>query len=94
MKITAYSSGTDPEVIDTNKLNQPIFKGNTTADLTQGYASFQKLSFREVSSKFDRGVVHLIISVEAPPFEKSSVDHTKIRPLILRDVMVRAKKQI
>lgn len=51
------------------------------------------MSFREVSSKFDRGVVHLIVSVKAPPFDKSNVDHTEIRPLVLRDVMVRAKKQ-
>ena len=93
LKITAYTSCSEPEVIDTNKQNQSIFKGNVTADLTQGHAGFQKVSFREVSSKFDRGVVHLIVSVKAPPFDKSNVDHTEIRPLVLRDVMVRAKKQ-
>ena len=75
IKITAYTSS-DMEVIDTNKQNQPIFRGNITTDLIQGHASFQKVSFREVSSKYDRGVVHFVVSVEAPPFDKSNIDHT------------------
>lgn len=46
LKISAYSSTEYPELIDVNKQNQPIFKGNTSADLTLGHASFQKISFR------------------------------------------------
>lgn len=93
VKIAVYSSSDDLEQIYSNKQNQPIMKGNTVVDLTQGHASFQKLSIREVTSKFDRGLVHLIISVEAPPFDSEDFDYREIRPLIIKDVMVRAKKQ-
>jgi hypothetical protein len=95
LKLSVYTSNEDSELIDANKQNQPIIKGNSMVDLTQGHAAFQKISIREVSSKFDRGVVNIIVSVREPPFEQDSgLDFRDIRPLVIKDVMIRAKKQV
>lgn len=95
LKFDVYTSTLSPEQILVNKQNQPILKGNASADLTQGSAFFQKLSIREVSSKFERGLVTLVVSVRNPPFEQikdGDIDCSLVRPLLLRDIMIRAKK--
>lgn len=93
LRMALYTSNDQMEQIELNKQNQPILKGVSVVDLTQGHASFQKVSVREVSSKFDRGLVHIVVSVEKPPFEEELVDWREVRPLVIKDVMIRAKKQ-
>lgn len=67
-------------------------KGNLVTDLINGAAQFQKLSIREVSSKFEKGIFYILISVHASPFENLEGAFPSIRPLIIRDVIVKAKK--
>jgi hypothetical protein len=88
-----FSSTLTPQVILTNKKKSPILRGEDCAILYEGNASFKKISIREVSSKFERGLITLIVSVHAKNGDlNSELESQEIRPLILKDIMVRAKK--
>lgn len=50
------------------------------------------MSVREVSSKFEKGVVHFVMTVNAPGLESSDIDFKRVKPLVIRDVIIRAKK--
>lgn len=95
LKIDVYTSGAKPQLIESNKLGFSIIKGNTFTDLLEGNAIFSKLSIREVSSKYERGLITIVISAMPPPFESQKdcdIDYREIRPLLIRDVQIRAKK--
>lgn len=57
-----------------------------------GRAEWRKMSVREVSSKFEKGVVHFVMTVNAPGLESSDIDFKRVKPLVIRDVIIRAKK--
>lgn len=68
LRIDVYTSGSKPQLIESNKLGFSMIKGNTSTDLLEGNATFSKLSIREVSSKYERGLVTIVVSAMPPPF--------------------------
>jgi hypothetical protein len=50
LHITLNSCSDKHELIDSNKQGNPIFKGTTSVNLISGYAIFNKLAIREVST--------------------------------------------
>lgn len=51
------------------------------------------LSVTQVTSKFEKGVVNIVVYVKSPPLDKDNdIDYRSIRPFIIKDVQIRAKK--
>lgn len=97
LKIEVYSTDSKPQLLEFNKQGNPILKGSKVVDLLQGQCSFSKMSIREVSSKFERGLVTIVVSVAAPQptsCNDSDIDWQQVRPLLVKDVLIRAKRII
>ena len=83
----------------------PILKGSVEKDLVNGVAEFEKLQIKEVTSHFRNGWVFFVVYAKMPSIlgkitKKESdkqplgveIDFLDIKPLILENVMVKAKK--
>lgn len=96
-----YSSEEEPAIIQANKSDQPILKGNSESELFHGNAEFRKIHIREVSSYYANGWVYLVVYPKAPSFTYNAkestleqmVDYQLIKPLVLSEVIIRAKKK-
>lgn len=79
-------------------------KGSVEKDLVNGVADFEKLQIKEVTSHFRNGWVFFVVYAKMPSiFAKTpknnsdkqtgvEIDFMEIKPLILENVMVKAKK--
>ena len=81
----------------------PILKGSVEKDLLNGSADFEKVQIKEVTSHFRNGWVFFVVYAKMPSIfaktqknnEKNEiieVDFMEIKPLILEQVTVKAKK--
>lgn len=101
ISLCVYSSDPEPTVIQNSKSDQPMIKGNSESELFHGSADYRKIHLREVSSYFTNGWFYLVIHPKAPSFNyntkestlEQTIDHRLIKPLVISEVVVRAKKK-
>ncbi|CAD8054475.1 unnamed protein product [Paramecium primaurelia] len=86
-----------PKKLTHNNKNQSIFKGCQQTIIKKGYGSLSRIQIKEVSSHFPKGAFLMVIL----PIDDGAVigDESKflikkewIKPLIINDVAVKAKK--
>ncbi len=99
--IDSNTAGNFLEEISINLIGNKILKGYIEKDLTSGTATFDKIQIKEVTSHFRNGWIFFVVY---PKINKSSsnptllngngqvIDASKIKPLILEKVIVKAKK--
>eukprot|EP01016_Furgasonia_blochmanni_P013201 TRINITY_DN1668_c0_g1_i4.p1 TRINITY_DN1668_c0_g1~~TRINITY_DN1668_c0_g1_i4.p1 ORF type:complete len:597 (+),score=195.43 TRINITY_DN1668_c0_g1_i4:134-1924(+) len=100
LNIAIYSTENPPKYIDSNTSGNKILKGFVEKDLVHGSASFEKIQIKEVTSHFRNGWVFFVIFPKVSAFgnlvtsstNSNVVDYTKIKPLIIDKVIVKAKK--
>lgn len=81
-------------------LGQAILKGTTEQALLHGEANFDKLQIKEVTSHYRNGWVFMVIYAKMPSIsqnsnnveENSDIKFYDIQPLIIEQVVVKAKK--
>lgn len=101
ISLCVYSADQEPTVIQNSKSDQPMIKGNSESELFHGGADFRKIHIREVSSYFTNGWIYLVIHPKAPSFNynakestlEQTVDYRLIKPLVISEVVIRAKKK-
>lgn len=67
-----------------------------------GVGSYHKIQFREVTSYYKNGWVHFVICPKPLPFSyrakdspyEMHIDWQLIRPLVLSEIVVKAKKKL
>lgn len=92
VKLLLYTAAEQPKLIRETQQGEPILKGNEHTDLEGGRAHWRKISVREVSSKFEKGVIHFVVVASAPGLDNPDINFEKVRPLVIRDVAIKAKK--
>lgn len=98
LSLALYSSENPPKFIEKNTAGQKILKGYIEQSLHQGLCRFEKIQIKEVTSHFRNGWVFIVIIPCMTPLGSavtsadSYVDYTKIEPLVLDRVVVKAKK--
>ena len=83
-----------------NWLGNKILKGFIEKDLVNGVATFEKIQIKEVTSHFRNGWVFFVVYPKLATVGSNSillnghniVNGSKIKPLILEKVIVKAKK--
>eukprot|EP01017_Pseudomicrothorax_dubius_P028874 TRINITY_DN3463_c0_g1_i3.p1 TRINITY_DN3463_c0_g1~~TRINITY_DN3463_c0_g1_i3.p1 ORF type:complete len:192 (+),score=22.38 TRINITY_DN3463_c0_g1_i3:558-1133(+) len=102
-KIQLFTAEHPPKQLVTNTAGKTILRGNYETTVNKGVASFEKVRISEVTSHLPRGWISMVISpVESlptahPPETEGEdlrpfIDPTKIKPLVLERVLVKAKK--
>jgi len=98
LSLALYSSENPPKFIEKNTAGQKILKGYIEQSLNQGICRFEKIQIKEVSSHFRNGWIFIVIIPSMTPLGSAStssetyVDYTKIEPLVLEKIVVKAKK--
>jgi hypothetical protein len=98
LSLALYSSENPPKFIEKNTAGNKILKGYIEQSLHQGICRFEKIQIREVTSHFRNGWVFIVIIPCMTPLGSalssadSYIDYTKIEPLVLDKVVVKAKK--
>eukprot|EP00178_Gracilaria_changii_P009101 TRINITY_DN26922_c0_g1_i1.p1 TRINITY_DN26922_c0_g1~~TRINITY_DN26922_c0_g1_i1.p1 ORF type:complete len:108 (-),score=10.10 TRINITY_DN26922_c0_g1_i1:22-345(-) len=88
------------EWIIRNFNGEHILKGKTEVDLYHGETSFLKIYFREISKKYPRNILNLVVYVKPSILTfgannssiERQVDCADIEPLVIRDISVLSKK--
>lgn len=81
-------------------IGNKILKGYAEKDLVNGTCSFEKIQIKEVTSHFRKGKIFIVIYPKMSTFGNipqenslnSLIDYTTIKPLIIENVVVKAKK--
>jgi len=100
LTIGIYSSENPPKYIDANTSGNKILKGFIEKDLVSGSATFEKIQIKEVTSHFRNGWVFFVVYPKLVSVGSNTimlnghniVNSSKIKPLILEKVVVKAKK--
>jgi len=100
LSIGIYSSENPPKYIDSNTAGNKILKGFIEKDLINGQAAFEKIQIKEVTSHFRNGWVFFVVypkisnntNQQSGPSGTNVINPTKVKPLILEKVVVKAKK--
>lgn len=79
----------------------PIFKGNNESEIHQGKGSLAKLQFKEVSSYYSTKGIFFVMYAKpnsinynnSSNYNERNIDFNMIRPLIISDIIVKAKKK-
>lgn len=73
-----------------------MLKGYIDQSLLNGECMFEKIQIREVTSHYRNSWLYLVVIPCMTPLgatkTKNSIDFTKIKPLVLAEVVVKAKK--
>jgi len=99
LEISIYTADIPPLQIKTNTQGSSILKGGADRPLIDGEATFPKLQVKEVSSHYRTGRIFIAVYPCQENFssvlkkDKNFVDHDQIEPLIISDVVVKAKIQ-
>eukprot|EP00330_Aristerostoma_sp_ATCC50986_P010032 CAMPEP_0114592856 /NCGR_PEP_ID=MMETSP0125-20121206/14580_1 /TAXON_ID=485358 ORGANISM="Aristerostoma sp., Strain ATCC 50986" /NCGR_SAMPLE_ID=MMETSP0125 /ASSEMBLY_ACC=CAM_ASM_000245 /LENGTH=160 /DNA_ID=CAMNT_0001791713 /DNA_START=1180 /DNA_END=1661 /DNA_ORIENTATION=+ len=94
------ASENPPKYIDSNTAGNKILKGFIEKDLINGQAAFEKIQIKEVTSHFRNGWVFFVVypkisnntNQQSGPSGTNVINPTKVKPLILEKVVVKAKK--
>lgn len=100
MNLCCAVSSADAEWIHENRVGEPFLKGKTEVELYKGEASFAKLYAREVSRVYPEGKVGLVVYSKPTTLLYSGssnfelvIGSEDIRPLVIEDVVIKAKKK-
>ena len=89
-------------MIDSTRAKIPIFKGNNESEVYQGQGSLTKLQFKEVSSFYSNKGIFFVMYAKPQSFKYNNnssnyndrnINYNYIRPLVIRDIIVKAKKK-
>jgi len=69
-----YTAAEEPQLIEETQQGDPILKGNALADLEDGRAEWRKISVREVSSRFPKGLIYFLVVASAPALDNPDVN--------------------
>jgi len=87
--------------VSLNRVGDPMLKGKTEVELYHGSAEFNKIYTRDISRTFPNGRLNLIVYAKpsmliydglTTEFEEH-VDEGMIEPLVIEDVVIKAKKK-
>ena len=106
LNVTIYTEDAPPIAVKTNtqgninflnKIGQKSTKGGTDKILENGECVFSKLQIREVTSHYRNGKIFIVFLPSEDPLcivkrgSKNFVELSMIKPLILSDIVVKAK---
>ena len=102
ISLCAYTSDAEPQILMDTKCGKSMFRGTYETQLIQGVAHYSKIQFREVTSYYKNGWIYFVICPKPMPFAYKSNDTTYenyvnwqlIKPLVLSEIVVKAKKKL
>jgi hypothetical protein len=82
-KLLLFTAELPPRLLKNNTSGDKVMRGTVETELEQGTCKFQRIIVKEVSSHFRNGGFFLVVAV---------IGHPEIRPLIIPDFVVKARK--
>lgn len=97
--ISVYSSENPPQLVEYNTAGNCIVKGHSGKFLQSGECNIEKIQIREVTSHFRNGWVFVVIKPAIMEknhlkSDSESIIATKIEPLILENIVIKAKNLV
>ena len=102
ISLSAYFNEDNPTQVQETRLKDSIFKGNNESEIFQGEGRMKKLQFKEVSSFYTSHNLFFIIyaksqsmkySEESNVYQERLVNCGLVRPLVITNITVKAKKK-